>query len=162
MYYTAPIDENGNPYYVPIVVKSRDYLLGYIAGLNTAKDIITDVLDTININVDLGSMDVVLDSTRFNDILENGKHESDMSESELKEYFLDIMQDVSDKLTSTNSENDIFDDVVLKAECSCGLGFYYWKNIESIPHESFKCSNCGKVLIHYTEIDDYDYEYEGY
>lgn len=32
MYYTPPKDENGNPYYVLIVAKNKDYLLGYLKG----------------------------------------------------------------------------------------------------------------------------------
>ena len=159
MRYEAPVDIDGNPYYVPVVAKNKDFLMGYLRGLDTAKDMIKDVLASININVDLGSIDVLLDSTRFNDILENGKYESEMTEAERKSYIFDIVEEVTTKLTYDNPENNVFDNAPLKLECSCGLGFYSWDVVEDIPKTSFSCHNCGKILIHYTGIYDGDYEY---
>ena len=159
MRYSPPVDEDGNPYYVPIVAKNRDFLMGYIRGLDMSKDMIKDVLAAIKINVDLGPIDVLLDSTRFNDILANGKYESEMTINEKKEYIFNIVEEVTTKLTYDNSENNISDDDALKVECSCGLGFYSWKDPVDIPKTNFCCHNCGKILIHYTGIYDGEYEY---
>jgi len=159
MNYIPPKDEYGNEYYVPVVCKNKDFLIGYIRGLDMAKEMINDSLTSVDINIDLGPMDVILDSTRFNDILINGKHESDMTDEELKQYITDIVEEVTDKFDTDNIENNVYDDdEILNLECSCGLGFYSWQEYEKIPKESFKCDNCGKILIHYT--GDYDYEYE--
>ena len=160
MKYIPPKDEHGTPYYVPIVAKNKDFLLGYLHGLETAQEVIEDVMGSIDVKVDLGPVDVILDSTRFNDILENGKRESEMTENELKSYFFDIMEEITTKLTEQNSENDVFNDVVLKVECSCGFGFNSWEDLSDIPETNFLCQNCGKVLIHYTNVNEYEYEYD--
>jgi hypothetical protein len=161
MRYNPPIDSKGKPYYVPVATKNRDYLIGYLNGIETAKELIKDVMESINIDVDLGPIDVVLDSTRYNDILENGKRESEMTEDELKEYILDIVQDVTCKIDSTSEENNIDNDSILSLECTCGYGFYSWKKFEDIPYETFRCSNCGNVIIDYTNVNDYEFEYDG-
>jgi len=159
MRYEAPRDEEGNPYYVPVVAKNQDFLMGYLRGLDTANDMIMDVLTSIDINVDLGKIDILLDSTRFNDLLENGKYESEMSDDEKKSYIFDIVEEVTYKLSEENSENNLFNNTPLKLECTCGLGFYSWANIDEIPETNFKCHNCGKILIHYTNKCDSNYEY---
>jgi hypothetical protein len=159
MKYDAPKDIDGHPYYVPVVTKNRDYLMGYISGLDTAKDMIKDVLASININVDLGAIDVLLDSTRFNDILENGRYESEMTDKEKKDYIFDIVEEVTEKLKHSSTENNVLDDAKLRVECSCGLGFYFWDEVTDIPKSNFSCHNCGKILIHYTGIYDGDFKY---
>lgn len=159
MKYIPPKDDAGTPYYVPIVAKSYDFLIGYIQGVQMSRDIIKDVLESIHIDVDIGQIDVLLDSTRFNDILLNGKYESEMTTEEKKSYIFDIVEEVTNKLTYENSENNIDFDDVLNVECSCGLGFYSWKDVLDIPKTNFTCTNCGKMLIYYTGIYDSEYEY---
>jgi len=163
MKYKPKIDEDGQPYYIPIVVKNKDYLIGYIKGIEDSKDIMNDLLSYMNINADVDNMDVMLDSTRFNDILENGKRESEMSDEELRDYFYDLIDEISRKNTDDNIENNIDDDYIFHVECSCNLGYYAWKDYDSIPDENFKCVNCGKVLIHYTGnyCHNYEYDYNG-
>ena len=163
MKYKPVKDVNGIPYYVPIVVKNKDYLIGYIRGLETGKDIMSDVLSYMNIDTDFGSMDVVLDSSRFNDILENGKRESNMSDDELRDYFYELIEEITDKTNDDNSENNIVDDSVFHVECTCNIGYYAWNDYDTIPDETFKCVNCGKTLIHYTDnyCHSYEYDYDG-
>lgn len=161
MKYNPPKDSNGNPYYIPVVTKNRDYLLGYLFGIETVKDLMSDVMDAADLDIDLGPIDVILDSTRYNNILEGGKRESDMSDSELKEYILNIVENVTARLNSESEENGIKSTDVLTLECSCGFGYYSWKTYSDIPTETYKCSNCGKVIIDYTDIDDYKFEYDG-
>lgn len=158
--YKSPVDENGKPYYVPVVVKNKDSLVGYIKGLDYGREVITDVMDSMGIAVTLPRLDVMLDSNRYNDILKNGKHESEMSESDMKEYLLDLLEEISAKLDS-GSEQGVFDEDILHIECLCGLGIYSWNDYNLIPEKTFKCTECGKVLIHYTGINEYELEYEG-
>lgn len=160
MVYESPIDNDGNPYYVPVVAKNRDFLVGYIKGLDLGREILIDVMESVGVKVNLGKLDVVLDSNRFNDILKNGKHESEMTVDDMKEYIFDIFNEVSSKLDSDSSEIGAFDNDLLHVECSCGYGFYSWVNYEDIPEETFHCGECGKVLIHYTGIDDFKLEYD--
>ena len=159
MIYNPPKDENGTPYYVPIVAKNKDFLVGYLRGIADGKDIMKDVLESIDIKLDLGPMDVVLDSTRFNDLLQNGKYESDMKDEDLQKYIYDIVGELTEKMTDDNSENNIKSENVLAVECVCDLGYYAWDSYDNIPEETLKCGECGKVLIHYSGDYDYDYDY---
>jgi len=162
-FYNPPVDENGNEYYVPIVAKNKDYLLGYIDGVDTAKDILSDISSYVNdINIDLHDMDIVLDSTRFNDILENGMIESNMTGEELHKYFYDIVNTISEKYLNDTSENNILRDDVLHVECVCPTGYFSWKDYESIPDKTFRCPDCGRVLIHYTDENTYEYSFKEY
>ena len=159
MYYKAPT-QNGTPYYVPIVAKNKEFLIGYLCGIGDGKNLIEDAMKSIKIDLDLGPVDTLLDSTRFNDILENGKRESEMSEKELRKYIYDIVEDITARMDDENSENNIENDNVLEVECTCGIGYYAWRSFEKIPEESFKCTNCGKVLIDYTGHYGYEYEFQ--
>ena len=160
MRYNPPKDDIGNEYYVPIVAKNKDFLIGYLRGISDSRDIMADVLESINIKLDLGPIEAVLDSTRFNDILQNGKHESEMTDNELEEYIYGIVEELTDKIIDTNSENNIDTKNVLNVECVCDLGYYAWREYNDIPEENFKCANCGRILIDYTDEYDYEYGYE--
>jgi len=164
MYYTSPII-NGKPYYVPIVAKNKDFIIGYINAISDIKELLFDTLESINTDLDfdfdLDIVNIMLNSSRFNDILENGKHESEMSEVEFKKYIYDIIRDASNKMTSQhNIENNIKYNHILDVECSCGLGYYAWDTYDSIPDTTFKCTNCGKILIHYTGHSINEYEFQ--
>ena len=161
MKYDAPKDESGNLYYVPVVAKNKDYLIGFIKGIQTFKHTLADALETLNMDVDLGPYDIILDSGRFNDVLENGKRESEMSEDEFVKYVSSLVDEISAKIDSGDVENNITDGSILKVECVCGLGFYAWDSTDDIPDERFICSNCGKVVIDYTNKDDSEFEFDG-
>ena len=161
MKYNAPLDNNGKPYYIPVVAKNRDYLVGYLDGLDITKKMITEIMEQLNIEIDMGPIDVILDSTRFNDVLDNGKRESETTDDELKDYINEMVEDITVRMSSKNQENNIESKNILDLECSCGYGFYSWDSNVGIPHDSVQCANCGKYLIHYTNNDDYVYEYDG-
>ena len=161
MKYCPPTDHSGHEYYIPVVVKNKDYLMGYLSGIECAKDLIEDIMDKFDVDVDLGSVDMFLDSSRFNDILENGKRESDMSKDELKAYRMGVFQEILERMSSKTPENDVDDDRILKVECTCGYGYYSWKSYKDIPSSNVKCSNCGNILIDYTNMNDYEFEYDG-
>ncbi len=44
MKYIAPHSDNGKPYYVPVVTKNKDQLVGYIQGMSYVKLLVGDVL----------------------------------------------------------------------------------------------------------------------
>jgi len=159
MYYDSPT-ENGTPYYIPIVVKDKQFLIGYLQGMNDGKDLVCDVLRYIDIKANFDITDVMLSSSRFNDMLENGKRESEMNADELREYLFGIVKHTSAKSSSNSVENNINYDSVLQVECICGLGYYSWATYEDIPDKNFKCTNCGKTLIHYCNHYDYEYTFQ--
>jgi len=155
--YEPPIDDDGNEYYVPVVIKNRDTLVGYINGQEEFKQSMEMAFEFMGTNISLGEkyFDYGLDSSRFNDIMPDGRRESDLSDDEFADYLQSMENEHVAVMESAPSK---YDYSLLKVECTCGFGFYSWEDFDSIPTETFKCHECGKVLIHYTGIDDYKYE----
>jgi len=160
MKYTPPINENGKPYHVPVVAKNKDVLIGYLSGVISSKDIINELFLMKDIDTSLNPIDYVLDSSRFNDILENDKKASDMTQDELTEYMVNLVTGVFDNIESDSTENGILEQSVLTIECKCGYGYYSWDKLSDIPDDNFVCSQCGRVLIDYTNEYDFNIEYE--
>jgi len=161
MKYKAPVDENGKEYFVPVVATNKEYLVGYIDGMNDSKEIYSEISEYMNYDINISSgFDVMLNSNKYNDILDIGVRESEMSKKELHDYFFNILNDVYTKINTSHKDNDVVHDEVLNVECSCGFGFYSWYNTRDLPDTTFKCSNCGKILIHYT--DEFLYNYDEY
>jgi hypothetical protein len=157
MKYQAPLID-GKPYYIPVVVKSRDYLIGFLHSKLTFESLMAGVLEKVGIQSNFSMFENCLDSTRFNDVLQNGKRISECSGEEFDKYIQNVVEEKVDKIQNNHPDNILSDDVILKLECSCGLGFESYTTVESIPKESVKCKFCDKILLHYT--DHYDTEYE--
>ncbi len=159
MFYKSPNNDTGE-YWVPIVVKNKDYLIGYLHGFELIKDIIGGTLKSMKMQVNLGSMNLCLDSSRFNDIMNNDKHETSMSKDELKSFYEEVVQNELIKEKEQHPDNYKNGSTsVLDIDCPCGLGFYSWDHVQDVPDESFHCKICGRKLIDYTEHYDYEYEY---
>lgn len=160
MLYNAPKDENGKSYWVPVVIKNRDYLMGYIKGVGVVEDLLKESLESMGVHIDFNVVDMFLDSSRFNDVLEDGRRESEISDDDKREFLINVIKDKLDRTTTKHVENDVGYTDPLSVECTCGLGFYSWK-WNSIPDETFKCGICGKILIDYTNHNDFEYEFDG-
>lgn len=158
MIYNAPEDAMGNKYWVPIVVKNKDYLVGYSEGIQCIESLLRDSMKSMNVNFNI--MDFFLDSTRFNNILVDGRRETELSDAERRNIITDLIKDKLDRLNDPHVENDIQSEDVLSVECSCGLGFYSWKTVKDIPSENYLCPECGKVLIDYTNHYDHEFDYD--
>lgn len=160
MKYQAP-QINDKPYYVPIVVKNKDYLIGYIHAMTLFKSIIKKSLNQIGLDIDLDCFDNCLDSTRFNDIMANDKRIVDFTDEEYIEYLKDMIERKKEKITSNHPDNKVDDVSLLRIDCTCGLGFYSFNKIEDIPDKSFRCNVCGRIILDYTNHYDTEYEYDG-
>ena len=162
MIYNAPTKDN-IPQWVPIVVKNKDFLIGYIKGKLLFEDLLSDILNANDINIEFGSIDLCLDSTRFNDVLENGKRESEMSSKELKEYIDDMVKQRVDYLNNKHPDNgeNVFGEYFLRLDCVCNLGTYIFETEDDVPENNLCCEFCQRVLIDYTGIDDDDFDYDG-
>jgi len=162
--YPAPLDENGNPYYVPIVVKNKDTLVGYLDGVAYTQMISDMIFKSLKIPISINGFDLNLDSSKFNDVLPDGTRAGDLSDSELKNIINSKIKDKQDFEDSrnTNPENNenILDPTFLSIDCTnCG-GYYAFKTVDEIPKENFSCGICGRVLIQYTNLDDSEYKYD--
>lgn len=159
MKYEAPTIE-GQPYFVPIVVKNKSFLIGYLASMITFRSLLIDLAQKLNAPINLSTLETGLDSTRFNDILMNGKRVSECSDKEYSKYIQDVVEQKIDKLTDEHPDNSLYNNSLLKIDCACGLGLYVYNKVDEIPEESVYCSCCGRLLIDYTGNWDTDYEFD--
>jgi len=162
MHYKPP-KVNNRSQWVPIVVKNKDWLVGYISGINLIETLVINSLEENGININLRGLDLCLDSSRFNDIMENGKRESSCTAKEIKNYYKKIIQEKIDMVEEEHPENNdkVFSDCFLEVECVCGLGVYTFKSANEIPNHPLKCQICGRIIIDYTDHDDDEFEYDG-
>jgi hypothetical protein len=131
-------------YYIPVVVKSPDYLCGFLDNLNLLSDVV--------------SFDpTILDSSRFSEYLHNDQKRSEVSVEEIKELTKNHKEsfDVKENENENSSEKDYFN-----VSCTCG-NFYSFKHPVEIPEHNLKCGICERLLIDYTGVDDYRYDYSG-
>jgi len=157
-----PPKKDDKSQWVPVVVKDKDWLVGYISGIQLIESLIADSLQENGIEINLKGIDLCLDSSRFNDILENGKRESSCSKEEIKNYYRDLIEEKITMVKEKHPDNyDVFDGCFLEVECSCGLGIYSFKTPQEVPDKQFRCQICGNVIIDYTGYDDEEFDYDG-
>jgi len=131
-------------YFVPCVVKSKDYLVGFLDTFSNMSDMI--VID-----------ENILDSCRFTEYLPDGSKRSEHTNEEIKI----IMKEYQESLNVKENENESSNERnYFQVSCSCG-NFHSFNHSIEIPEESLICSICGKVLIDYTNNFDYMYDYVG-
>jgi len=159
MKYNAPkID--GKLYYIPVVVKSKDYLIGYLHSMNIFGQIMEEALNKAGISIGGSCIEPSLDSTRFNDVMMDGRRASECSNKEITKMFNDLISQKMTRLTDEHPDNDIENEDIFNVDCPCGLGFYSFKEISDIPDKQFKCSICGRVIIDYTNQFDSEFNFD--
>lgn len=135
-------------YFVPIVVKNRDYLIGFLNALD-------------NFNIGESKIDILLSqsSAKFNDILPGGFRRRNISIENQIEIMIDYRMKMS-VLENPDEEQFEKDDEYLELNCECG-NYMSFASAENIPSHSVVCDVCGKHLIDYTNRNDSDYIYDG-
>ena len=137
-------------YFVPLVIKNRDYLVGFLTALDSFS---------------LGSskMDFILSesSAKFNDILPGGIRRRDIPTEDQVGIMVDyrMKQSAMEDMESID-ELELQDDKFLELHCECG-NYVSFDSVEKIPATSLKCDICGKYLIDYTNRNDEDFMYDG-
>jgi len=140
-------------YYIPVVVKNKDQLVGYISGYRKAieqSEVFLGIMAKRPVKIVKLDDPVAmgLDSYRYNDLRSDGRLESDIED--LFSY--------SDMFSSLDDKEELDDDIddvgILTVECRCGFGIYTFRSSEEIPNDDFCCVECGKKLILYTSIED--------
>ena len=163
MIYEPPVYE-GKQQYVPVVSKNVDHLVGYLKGTNSYLSVMSESLASLgldDINFDVNNAEFLdLSSGNYNDIMEDGRRESQLSKKEKDEYLEQIIDKASDLVAAKYADKSKDDSDVLQISCQCDMGHYFWKNYSDIPKQTFKCDICGRVLIHYTGIDDWEYTFD--
>ncbi len=137
------------PYYVPVVAKNRDYLVGFFE----MGKIVSNLME-----IDY----TLLDSTKYNDLLPNGKRRREMTLEELKGYLeeLENNKTIHEDNPAKIREEEVSDPPFLEIDCVCGNS-HRFDVAEQIPRTNLICEVCGKVLIDYTGYEDSDFVYDG-
>ena len=150
MKYEAPT-KDGKRYWVPVVCKNRDHLIGYLEGMKLMEDLILDSLIQAGVDIDVSAIELFLDSGRFNDVLMDGRRESELTDVDKKMWIRELVETKTMRMDEEHIENDNEDNIdVLAIECTCGYGFYSWESLEGLPNDIFTCQQCGRVVIDYT------------
>jgi len=153
MIYNAPLTRNNTPYWVPIVIKNRDTLVGYLEGVIGA---------VMNYDVPIGSLIESLSSERFNDIsrTDSGKRLGKMTNDELYDYFYDIISRAHEEISHPEQEEGLLKEYEFGVTCACG-NWYGFHSVNDIPEEKIVCQLCDKLVIDYINVDDDYYGFDG-
>lgn len=148
--FKAPT-KNKEAYWIPVVVKNKDYLLGFL--ISHKINMLIDECHPFNIFR-------TLSSDRFNDILPNGERIKNLTDEQLKGRLIDII--IRNSIHETHPENDykIYYDNLLNITCFCGMP-YNFKDEKDLPEESIKCPECKRFIIYYTGCSDDKFFYTG-
>lgn len=163
MIYNPP-KVDGKEVWVPIVAKNKDWLVGYIRGIHFMQDCTDGLMEELDVDMHFEMFGVGLDSSRFNDILPNDKRMSKLTKKEAKKFFSDIEKHLEAKeeiLDNPDDEDVELEDTFLVIDCPCDMGFYSFRDEKDVPPVDVNCQICGRPLIHYTGIDDLEFEYDG-
>jgi ribosomal protein S27E len=136
--------------YVRVVAKNRDYLIGFLDSMNAIKDL-SDVLK---------EDPAILDSQRFGQYLPDGSKREDRTVEEIREILKNYRESFHVKENEQEDEEEDFDEEYFTVSCACGNHYVYY-GAEEIPKEDLHCGICGKLLIYYSGIDDYNFVYNG-
>ena len=159
MKYKAPVTEKGQLYWIPVVCRDKSFLVGYLEGTSFTEMMTMDVLESMDITLELDK-ELCIDSSRFNDIMEDGRREHDLTVDEKQQMLVDMFKDRVEHLKDSHPDNKVNYSDVLNLECSCGYGFYSWENTTDIPDKQFNCVHCNRVLIDYTGHYDDEFEFD--
>lgn len=133
-------------YYVPVVVKNKDFLMGFLDAFRGLSKIINN--DNFR----------MLDNRRFNEVLPDDSKRSEHSIEEIREIYKEHTDSLNVK--ENEKEEPEEDDVYLSVNCSCGNYFEFY-HPKQLPEKTMKCDLCNRVLIDYTGFEDFYYEYNG-
>lgn len=149
MKYIPPITKDGKIQHVPIVVKSRDMLVGYLLAYNDMLSDLNGIIDLSDKNI-LDKIAPQLDSSRFNGYIADGIDSSNLNEDQIQDLEEDSM-DLDEE--HPDNKEDILNIKFFSIDCVCG-NFVSFASVKEIPTKDFKCDICDRVLIQYIEVDD--------
>lgn len=150
-YFNSPLDEKNKPYWIPVVVKDKSYLLGFINAYHFFTDLHA---------LPSHDMEIALSSDRFNDILTDGTRMHNLTRVQLKTklkelYFASKGED------HPENKGNILEHYYMSFSCAkCGM-FYAFKNEDEIPEDDFKCVTCDNTLISYIHENDEYFNFDG-
>jgi len=154
--YRAPLNAQGKPYWIPVVCKNKDFLIGYISGGSSAMETLRKELQKSIPNNSHIKVPLFLDSSRFNDYIGNtGIRVGDLSDNEYQVLLTEKRKRDEYKKKHYHPENkpNVLVPKYFEVTCLCG-NYYSFNSAVEIPEESLKCGLCDNYIIHYIGVDD--------
>ena len=150
-YFNMPLDTNNKPYWIPIVVKDKSYLLGFI----NACQFISEMHE-----IETNEMEVALSSDRLNDVLMDGSRMQDLTRNQLKNKLKELYFKTHTYKHPENNVN-VLEEYYLALSCvNCGM-FVGFHTEHEVPEHDLKCDVCDNTLISYINEDDDYFDFEG-
>jgi len=148
-----PKDKNGKEYWISIVIKNRDTLVGFLEAFkNFCK--FYEIPTATDVNV-------IISSDRFNDVLPDDSRMRNYSREDLKEKILDMIDKEQERSEKEENDGHLLQDNILNLDCNgCGM-FYSFKTSRELPEADFDCQCCGRKLIYYINVDADSVMYDG-
>ena len=146
-----PTDEKGKAFWIPVVFKNKDTLIGFIEAFRSF---------AFYYDTPLSDIEMMLSSERFNDTLRTGDRMRDLTRFQVKEI---VKKMISRPDRSEHVENDeqLYSENVLNIDCpKCGM-FYSFKSFRDIPEENLKCQMCERTILFYSGLGDHEIEFDG-
>lgn len=139
--------KDGIEYWVPIVIKNRDRLVGYMEGINK----VLKECESYGIRISLE-----IDSMRFCDVIDHkGTRAYSLTTEELKQILEEKQKSAEEKLKQEEETGKILKPTYLEIHCMCG-NYYRFHNDREIPEENLICGLCDRLLIWYIHKEDYE------
>jgi len=150
-YFNAPLNKEGKLYWIPIVVKNKSYLLGFI----NAYHLVSEMYD-----ISIQDMYIAISSDRFNDVLTDGSRIHNLTRKEFKTKLKKMYFSPNNEKHPEN-DSDILNQYFLSVSCvGCGM-FYGFKEENDVPEKDLICDVCGNTLISYIHDDDDYFDFDG-
>lgn len=153
--YRSPEDKNGKHYWVPIVVKNKDTLVGFTEGIN----LMTSITDSEIIY----SPSMALSSERLNDTTIDGRRLYLMDDKELEKYITGLLKKSEARIDSTHEDDEcgIADEYYFHMSCGNCHNFFGYRSPNDIPDKDVVCEICDRTVLEYINVDDSDLTYVG-
>lgn len=141
--------------FVPIVCSDKEYLIGYVDGINNAMEQFETEDGIIRVQFSL-------DSFRFIDKFEHDgvvRRMSDLSKAEYEKMSKDIDEQMEEYFKNKENTKKVDNDILFSVTCRhCG-NYYEWKHYSEVPEDPFFCGLCNTLLIDYTYTPDVYFDY---
>lgn len=158
MKYKPVMMKDGRIQHVPIVVKNKDVLIGYLRAFGDFLEGVGELLDLNNEEI-LSRITPIMDSSRFNNYIDDGVDASNFTEEQFEEFKKEKLEIVQGNPHPENDKVDL-DVGFFSMDCNCG-NFVVFKTIKEIPNVNFQCDICDRTLIQYIHVDDEEVEVDG-
>jgi hypothetical protein len=159
VYYRPLPDYSGcDTYWVPLVVKSWEFLYAFLLGVQATRERYDETIsDQMGAIARIPEPSNVLSSSRFNDYNALGKRDRDFTPIERQKMVREAKWAEKEYKKHPDNDIELIGRSTLNIACACG-NYIEFKEPEDIPRiKRFICDICGRTLIEFTGLPDSDF-----